>query len=81
MAYAITHETMRARVTQATAESYEFGEAWLRAAVKEEELPMPAAHLVRVIHAMTEGLTIQRALTPELVPDEVIRDAFAALVK
>jgi hypothetical protein len=32
-----------------------------------------------VIHVLTEGLVIQRLLTPELVPDEVIRSAFRAL--
>jgi hypothetical protein len=40
---------------------------------------MPAEQLVCVIHALTEGLVFQRLLTPELVPDEVIRAAFLAL--
>jgi hypothetical protein len=40
---------------------------------------MPKAHLVRVIHALTEGLVLQRLLTPELFPDDVIDAAFAAL--
>lgn len=81
MAYAIANEGMRARVAQTTANSYEFGAAWLRAVVRSAELPMPADHLVRVIHALTEGLTIQRVMTPELVSDDVIRDAFAALAR
>jgi hypothetical protein len=38
-------------------------------------------HLVRVIHALSEGLVLQRILTPNLVPDEVIREAFAALAR
>jgi AcrR family transcriptional regulator len=79
MAYAMTDEKLRVRVRETTAESYAFGEAWLRTVVKEEDLPMPAHDLVRVIHALTEGLSIQKALTPELVPDDVIRKAFAAL--
>jgi len=79
LAYALTNEDLRARVTKTTAESYAFGEEWLKAVIQEEDLPMPAAHLVRVIHALTEGLVLQRILTPELVPDEVIRAAFAAL--
>jgi hypothetical protein len=40
---------------------------------------MPAGQLVRVIHALTEGLVFQRLLTPELFPDRVIRAAFLAL--
>jgi hypothetical protein len=42
---------------------------------------MPAGHLVRVIHALIEGLVFQRLLTPDLVPDEVFRAAFGALAK
>ena len=40
---------------------------------------MPPEDLVRVIHALIEGLVMQRILTPELCPDEVFYDAFAAL--
>jgi hypothetical protein len=46
---------------------------------KEKDLPMPTGQLVRVLHALTEGLVFQRLLTPELVPDEVFRAAFGAL--
>jgi hypothetical protein len=79
LAYTLTHEEMRAQVREFTAQSYAFGARWLRAATKEEDLPMPAGQLVRVLHAMTEGLVFQRLLTPDLVPDEVIRAAFGAL--
>ena len=79
MAYTIAHEEMRARVAAVTAESYAFGEQWLREVVKKEDLPMPAGHLVRILHVLTEGLVFQRLLTPELVPDQVIRAAFLAL--
>jgi hypothetical protein len=40
---------------------------------------MPADVLVRVVHALIEGLVLQRILTPELFPDEVFYEAFAAL--
>ena len=59
--------------------SYDFGAEWLRSVANEDELPMPAEHMVRVIHALTEGLVLQRILTPELCPDEVFFAAFAAL--
>src|SRR3954447_13047102 len=79
LAYTLTHEEMRAQVTEFTAQSYAFGEQWLRTVTKEDDLPMPADQLVRVLHAMTEGLVFQRLLTPELVPDEIFRAAFGAL--
>ena len=34
-----------------------------------------------LVHVLTEGLVFQRLLTPELMPDEVFRAAFAALGK
>ena len=79
LAYTLTHEEMRAQVREITAQSYAFGEQWLRAVTKVEDLPMPPDQLVRVLHAMTEGLVFQRLLTPELVPDEIFRAAFGAL--
>jgi hypothetical protein len=36
---------------------------------------------VRVLHALIEGLVMQRILTPELYPDEVFYAAFAALAR
>ena len=80
LAYTLTHEEMRGQVREVTARSYEFGAQWLSAVTEEEDLPMPAEQLVCVLHAMTEGLVFQRLLTPELVPDNVIRAAFLALV-
>jgi AcrR family transcriptional regulator len=79
LAYTLTHEQLRARVASVTAESYALGEKWLREVAKKEDLPMPAGQLVRVLHALTEGLVFQRLLTPELLPDQVIRAAFLAL--
>jgi hypothetical protein len=79
MAYALTSPGLRARVREITAGSYKFGEEWLRTLGDERVLPMPPAHLVRVIHALIEGLVLQRILTPELFPDEVFFAAFDAL--
>jgi len=79
MAYALTHEQIRARVREVTAQSFSAGASWLRAVADEGGLPMPADILVCVIHALTEGLLFQRFLTPELVPDEAFHAAFAAL--
>jgi AcrR family transcriptional regulator len=78
VAYALTSPDLRARVHEVTAGSYELGAEWLRG-FGEHELPMPPEHLVRVIHALIEGLVLQRILTPELCPDEVFFAAFRAL--
>lgn len=78
-AYALKHKEVGARFQAAMATAYTSGAAWVRTNWKESELPMPAHRLVRVINAMIEGLVFQRFLTPELVPDEVIHAAFAAL--
>jgi hypothetical protein len=80
LAYTLTNPDLRARVLEITASSYEIGAEWLRSREDEGELPMPPEHLVRVIHALIEGLVLQRILTPELCPDEVFYAAFAALV-
>ena len=79
LAYALTHPDLQSRVKQITAESYAIGTEWLHSVTKEEDLPMSVHRLVPVIHALAEGLVIQRLLTRELVPDEVIRSAFVAL--
>lgn len=81
MAYALRHEEMRAKVRDVTAASYEFGAEWLRSIASDDELPMPAEQLVVVIHALSEGLVFQRLLTPDLVPDSVFYEAFAALAR
>ena len=81
MAYTLKHEELRAAVAQFTADSYALGADWLRSVIQEQYMPMPADQLVRVIHALSEGLVFQRLLTPELISDEVIYAAFAALGK
>ncbi len=79
MGYALTNPDLRAQVQQITADHYAFGAEWLRSVVNEDELPMPAEQMVRVIHALSEGLVLQRILTPELCPDELFFAAFEAL--
>jgi AcrR family transcriptional regulator len=78
-AYALGHDEVRLQFRDAMAEDYDAGAAWFRATVDADDLPMPPEILVRVINAMIEGLTFQRFLTPELTPDKVFYDAFAAL--
>jgi hypothetical protein len=61
------------------ARGYDAGAAWLASKFDAQDLPMAPEVLVRVINALVEGLTFQRLLTPELVPDEVIYAAFRAV--
>jgi AcrR family transcriptional regulator len=80
VAFALSNSELRARVHEITKGSYEIGAEWLRT-FDASELPMPADVLVRVLHALIEGLVMQRILTPELCPDEVFYEAFAALTR
>ena len=80
LAYALTNAELRSRVVEVTKRSYDFGAEWLRA-FDPAELPMPPDDLVRVLHALIEGLVMQRILTPELCGDEVFYAAFTALAR
>jgi AcrR family transcriptional regulator len=80
IAYALTHAELRARVLDVTKASYEFGAEWLRT-FPPSELPMAPDVLVCVVHTLIEGLVLHRILTPELYPDEVFYEAFAALAR
>ena len=80
LAYTLTNRELRSRVTEVTRSSYEFGAEWLRS-FDARDLPMPPELLVRVLHALIEGLVFQRLLTPDLCPDEVFYSAFAAFAR
>ena len=80
LAYALKNRELRSRVVEVTKDSYEFGAEWLRQ-FDPAELPMPPEDLVRVLHALIEGLVMQRILTPELCPGKVFDAAFAALAR
>ena len=77
--YALTHPAMRARIEAANAEIYRRFAVAMRDAAPATGLPMPAEQLVRVLHALTDGLLFLLALTPALIDAAVIRAAFAAL--
>lgn len=78
LAYALRTADLRSRVRDLTRDSYAIGAHWLMS-FERSELPLPPEQLVRVLHALTEGLVMQRILTPELCPDEVFYAAFSAL--
>jgi AcrR family transcriptional regulator len=79
VAYTLRHEDLLAQVQAVTLQNYALGAEWLRTIVDEDKLPMPADQLVRVIHALSEGLVLQTLLTPDLFPKRVYYAAFDAL--
>jgi AcrR family transcriptional regulator len=79
VAYTLRHEDLLAQVQTVTAKSYAAGAEWLRTMVEKDELPLPAEQMVRVIHALSEGLVLQAILTPDLFPKSVYYAAFDAL--
>jgi AcrR family transcriptional regulator len=77
--YALTHEDMRARIARLNAEIYRHAASAMAKAFEKSELPMPPERLVKVLHALTDGLTFLRFLMPELITDDVVIAAFEAL--
>jgi AcrR family transcriptional regulator len=81
MLYALTHEEMRSRLRQANEAIYSAGADRMRHSFKPGELPMTPERLIPVLHALTDGLTYLRFLTPELITDDVVVAAFDALAR
>ncbi len=80
LAYTAGNDALKAQGSKVSAGRYAAAAAWWRERFPDETLlPMPPEDLVRVIGALAEGLTFQRLITPELIPDELIYAAFAAL--
>jgi AcrR family transcriptional regulator len=79
VSYTLEHPELQQKVREFTAASYDWGARYLETLADGASLPMPKDQLVRVIHALIEGLVLQRLITPELFPDEVIYAAFGAL--
>jgi AcrR family transcriptional regulator len=79
MLFALTHEDMRQRVVGLNREIYKQTAARIAKSVGRAELPMAPERLVKVLHALSDGLTFLRFLAPELITDDVIVAAFEAL--
>jgi AcrR family transcriptional regulator len=77
--YALTHEDMRVRAAKYNAVIYGRMESWVRRMFPIEQLRMPPAHFVRVLHALSNGLLVIHALAPDLVSADVVRSALATL--
>ncbi len=77
--YALTHPQMQAKLERYSAEGYRLAEQGLLRFIAAQDLPIPPAHFVRVLNALTEGLLFERFQSPREITDEVIRSAFDAL--
>jgi len=76
--YALTHPKMQAKLERYSAEGYRLAEQGLRRFISPQDLPIPPAHFVRVLNALSEGLLFERFQSPRALTDEVIRSAFEA---
>jgi len=79
MLYALTHEHMRDEVERANRDIYKKMAEGVAKAFPRAQLPMEPARLVPVLHALADGLTFLRFLTPNLITEDVIVAAFDAL--
>jgi AcrR family transcriptional regulator len=77
--YALTHEDMRRRVAKENAAIYARMEDWIRRVLAIDDLPMPPAQFVRLLHVVSNGLLVAHALAPELIGADVVRAIFSAL--
>jgi AcrR family transcriptional regulator len=79
LAYTLTNEVLRTLARERAATLYAGAADWWRELPADEQPPMPADILVRVLNGLTEGLTLQWLLTPDQITEDVIYAAFAAL--
>jgi len=79
MLYALTHEHMRDEVERTNRDLYTRMAAGVAKVFPREQLPMDAGQLVPVLHALADGLTFLRFLTPNLITEDVIVAAFDAI--
>jgi len=81
MLYALTHEEMRTQLTALNKDIYRRMAEGVTKTFPREQLPLDPTHLIPVLHALADGLTFLRCLTPELITEETIVAAFDALAR
>lgn len=81
MLYALTHEEMRTQLTALNKDVYRRMAEGVARTFPREQLPLDPANLIPVLHALADGLTFLRCLTPELITEETIVAAFDALAR
>jgi AcrR family transcriptional regulator len=81
MLYALTHDEMRAELVAVNRDVYRRMAEGIAKTFPRDELPLAPAELLPVLHALADGLTFLRCLTPELVDEHLIVAAFDALAR
>jgi AcrR family transcriptional regulator len=79
MLYALTHEHMRDEVERLNRDLYKKMADATAKAFPSDQLPMDPARLIPALHALADGLTFLRFLTPTLITEDVIVSAFDAI--
>jgi AcrR family transcriptional regulator len=79
MLYALTHEHMRDEIERLNRDLYKKMADATAKAFPSGQLPMDPARLIPVLHALADGLTFLRFLTPTLITEDVIVSAFDAI--
>lgn len=78
---ALTSKKLRTRLAKANAAIYAQTAAHVRKTARLDELPTDPLKLVKILHALTDGLTFLHALTPDLVDEKVVMAAFEAIAR
>lgn len=73
------HPALRAKVASPAREVHRDIVAQLLRLFPEEELPLPAGKLVKILGALGEGLLAAYFLDPEEFPESLFVDAFEAM--
>jgi AcrR family transcriptional regulator len=81
MLYALTHDEMRAQLAALNKDVYKRMADGVAKTFPREQLPLEPPELIPVLHALADGLTFLRFLTPELITPELIIAAFDALAR
>ena len=77
--YALTHDSMRAKLSGFYSARIAQTEVMMTELAKEHALPLPPAQFAVLLSVLAAGLVQHRLMTPHLVPDEFIIQAFEAL--
>jgi AcrR family transcriptional regulator len=75
--YALTHEEMREVASKQNREIYQRMEAWVRHSMPVDELALPPAQFVRLLHVVSNGLLVAHAMSPELYDEQLVRAIFS----
>jgi AcrR family transcriptional regulator len=77
--YTLTHEPMRARLTEKNAAAYQWIARELVKIIPAKDLPMAAKEFVCVLDVITTGLLFTFFQTPDLITEDVFVATFEAL--